>query len=144
MALTSDPLAWLRPIWRRLVADSRFRLRSPESQFAALFEAVRESAPHHAARMPEYSPATVQALLRHLDANLDTEAAQSVRSKLWTATLRNRTLDCVAVYLPSGIDVRLLEGEDFRRTQLTRTAPEASYCADRWRVELERVGWTVA
>lgn len=144
MALTSDPLTWLRPIWRRLVADPRFRMRSAQSQFAALREAVGESAPQHAARMPEYSPATVQALLRHLDANLDTEAAQSVRSKLWTATLRGRSLECVAVYLPSGIDVRLLEGEDFRRTQLTRTAPEAANCADRWRSELQRVGWSVA
>lgn len=93
--------------------------------------------------MPEYSPATVRALLRHLDANVETDAARSHIAELWTARLKGRTLVCEAVYLPCGIDVRLTEGGEFKRTQLARTAPEAHDCAAGWRRELHRVGWAV-
>jgi hypothetical protein len=44
--------------------------------------------------------------------------------------------------LPSGIDVRLLEGEDFRRTQLCKIAPEVEKLSDGWLKALVEVGWT--
>ena len=52
-----------------------------------------------------------------------------------------RELRCLAVYLPSGIDVRLFEGADFRRTQLVRDSREVEALADKWRTALAERGW---
>ena len=142
--MTSDPLAWLRPFWRQLTHDPAFRMRSPESQFAALTAAANAAHPRAAALMPEYNATTVHALLRHLDANVDTDAAAGAPLKLWSATLRERTLVCEALHLPTGIDLRLMEGGDFRRTHLVRTAPEAAAKAADWRAQLEVHGWLIS
>jgi hypothetical protein len=50
----------------------------------------------------------------------------------------------VAVYLPIGVDLRLLEGDDFRRTKLCKDAPEAHELADMWRDALHRSGWSTS
>lgn len=47
----------------------------------------------------------------------------------------------MAVYVPIGIDVRLMEGSDFRRTQVEKTAHEARLLARDWRAKLLEVGW---
>jgi hypothetical protein len=52
-----------------------------------------------------------------------------------------RELRCVAVYVPIGIDMRLMEGEDFRRTQLVRDAPECEKLSHAWRAALVEWGW---
>jgi hypothetical protein len=52
-----------------------------------------------------------------------------------------RELRCLAVYLPIGIDVRLFEGADFRRTQLVRDAPATDAMSKQWRVALVERGW---
>ena len=119
-------------------------MRSLESQFAALTAAAHSAHPRAAARMPEYNATTVHALLRHLDANVDTDAASGAPLKLWSATLRERTLVCEALHLPTGIDLRLMEDHQFRRTQLVRTAPEADTTAAGWRAQLEGRGWLVS
>ena len=93
--------------------------------------------------MPEYNATTVHALLRHLDANVDTDAASGAPLTLWSATLRERTLVCEALHLPTGIDLRLMEGGDFRRTQLVRSVPEADAQAADWRAQLEGHGWSI-
>jgi len=93
--------------------------------------------------MPEYNPTTVRALLRHLDANLDTQAALGVPVRLWTAIKQGRQLTCDAFHLPVGIDLRLMEGDEFRRTHLSRTADEAQARAAQWRAGLVKVGWSI-
>jgi len=93
--------------------------------------------------MPQYNPTTVRALLRHLDANLDTQAAIGVPARLWTASKNGRRLACDAFHLPTGIDLRLMEGEEFRRTHLSRTAAEARARSAHWRAGLVEVGWSI-
>ena len=68
--------------------------------------------------------------------------AQPVASEveLWQAQKDGRTLRCIAVYVPLGIDL-LMEGADFRRTQLAKTAPEADVISNAWRRKLLEVGW---
>jgi hypothetical protein len=45
-------------------------------------------------------------------------------------------------YLPTGIDLRLMEGEEFRRTQLLRDGPAVQELAEEWREKLLAAGWT--
>ena len=68
------------------------------------------------------------------------EAAAQI--EFWTVRKGDRVLRCVAVYLPLGIDVRLLETDGFRRTQLCRDAPEAHALAETWKVALLAGGWS--
>jgi hypothetical protein len=62
--------------------------------------------------------------------------------ELWRMRKGDRELRCLAVYLPTGIDVRLFEGSDFRRTQLVRDAPAVTALSDKWRAALREHGWT--
>jgi hypothetical protein len=61
--------------------------------------------------------------------------------RLWSITKGNRRLDCLAVYLPSGIDLRLMEGTEFRRTELFREASTLKARADEWRKAMFERGW---
>jgi hypothetical protein len=60
---------------------------------------------------------------------------------MWTVSKDKRTLRCVARYLPIGIDLRLMHGEDFRRTEVHRNADAANARAAEWRSALEERGW---
>lgn len=62
--------------------------------------------------------------------------------ELWRVRKEEWELRCVAVYLPSGIDVRLMEGDDFRRTRHVRDAIECTALSDQWKQKLTAVGWT--
>jgi hypothetical protein len=44
--------------------------------------------------------------------------------ELWRVRKGDRELLCIAVYLSTGIDVRLMEADGFRRTRLVRDAVE--------------------
>ena len=48
---------------------------------------------------------------------------------------------CQAIYLLVGIDLRLMEGNDFRRTQLCKDASTAHTLAEKWFAALLDVGW---
>jgi hypothetical protein len=62
--------------------------------------------------------------------------------ELWRVRKGDRELRCVAHYLPSGIDVRLLEADgSFRRTQLCKMAPEVEKLSGEWLKALLEVGW---
>jgi hypothetical protein len=43
--------------------------------------------------------------------------------------------------MPTGIDLRLIEGEDFRRTQLLKDGPSVEARAEEWRTKLREKGW---
>ena len=61
--------------------------------------------------------------------------------ELWRVRKGERELRCVALYLPIGIDVRLFEGADFRRTQLVRDAIESMAVSDGWKRKLLEREW---
>ena len=119
--LSSDPHAWLYTLFARLSQDRTFRLLSPSHQFELMRGAVALEHPARAAAMDEWSPQTRRTAAapceyRAAGAPLDT-------IELWRVRKGERELSCVTRDSPTGIDVRLLEGKDFRRTQLCRDAP---------------------
>ena len=81
-----------------------------------------------------------RALLLHL-ADSKPGAAVAV-TELWRVSKGNRELRCVVQYLASGIDLRLMESDGFRRTQLCRDAPQADELSGKWRQALLGGGWT--
>ena len=56
--------------------------------------------------------------------------------ELWRVAKDGRELRCLAVYMTTGIDLRLMEGEDFRRTQLLKDGPAVEAKAEEWRGKL--------
>ena len=52
-----------------------------------------------------------------------------------------RILTCIAVYLGHGVDLRLLDGGDIRRTQLVRDGPQAEAMAEDWHGKALSLGW---
>jgi hypothetical protein len=61
--VTSDPHAWLRPIYACLRADATFACLAPAHQFASLCQAAAEELPAKAALMREWNCTTQIALL---------------------------------------------------------------------------------
>jgi hypothetical protein len=140
MTLESDPHAWLRPFYARLQQHPAFRHFAPAHQFEQLVQAIGAEHPAEAAQMREWTAAGQHMLLLHLASMLEQKAgAEPV--ELWSVKKADRALRCVAHYLPSGIDLRLMEGTDFRRTQLVRDAPAVNALAENWKIALEGRGW---
>jgi hypothetical protein len=107
--VTSDPHAWLRPFFARLQAHPAFRQFAPSHQFNQLVQAVERDHPSRAASMREWSVAAQHALLGHLAMMVEQSKPES-EVELWRVRKADRELRCVAVHLPTGIDVRLLDG----------------------------------
>src|SRR6478752_10620108 len=140
VSLTSDPHAWLRPYFAALAQDHTFALRAPSTQFSALGEAVRDDQPTKAALMREWSPPAQESALRWLATCVAAGSAQR-EIELWTMVKTGRELRCVARYLPTGIDLRLMQGQKFRRTDLYRDADIATARARQWKTALLERGW---
>lgn len=137
-----NPHAWLRPLYARLRGDHRFGLLSPAHQFEALAKVIAEESPAKAAAMREWSSDAQIAMLKWLSDVTQEHPNPTNEIELWRMRKGERELRCIAVYLPSGIDVRLFEGEDFRRTQLVCDSPELTAFSDKWRAALFEHGWT--
>jgi hypothetical protein len=88
-----------------------------------------------------WSVAAQHALLDHLASMID-QKANSDPGELWLVRKGERELRCVLHYLPTGIDVRLLEGDDFRRTQLGKIGPAVEKLSGEWLKALVEVGGT--
>ena len=93
--------------------------------------------------MREWSEAGQHGLLLHL-ANCFHQLETNKTEELWRVRMGDRELLCMAVYLASGIDIRLLDGTDFRRTPLCRDAQTATALANQWKAKLLDAGWTGA
>ena len=141
--LSSDPHAWLRPLYARLRRDVRFGLLSPSHQFEMLAKAVEEEAPAKAVAMRAWSLDAQLAMLKWLTDVTDEHPNPTNQIELWRVRKGERELRCEAHYLPVGIDVRIMEGNDFRRTQLVRDALETEALSHKWRTALIGRGWAV-
>ena len=91
--------------------------------------------------MREWSAAAQAAMLKWLSDVVQEQPNPTTEIDLWRVHKGERELRCSAVYLPSGVDVRLFEGDDFRRTQLVRDSPEVTALSDKWRAALLERGW---
>jgi hypothetical protein len=140
--VSSDPHFWLRPFYVHLRENPSFSLLSPSHQFEQLCGAVEAEQPGKAAQMGEWSPGAQKGCLGHLAMMVEQTSSES-QVELWRVTKADLELKCVAVHLPIEIDVRLLEGDDFRRTQLWKLAPEVERLSDGWRKALLGVGWSM-
>lgn len=142
MLISSDAHAFLRPLYRRLAADRSFQMLADQMQFDRLVVAAAEMSERHASLMRDYNADTRVALLRHL---AKAESLQPGREQveLWVMAKADRELRCVAVYLPNGVDVRVFESGDMRRTQLTKDGPQTEALAQAWRTKAETAGWAV-
>jgi hypothetical protein len=126
----------------RLRSDHRFGLLSSAHQFEALAKAIEEQSPTKAATMREWSPDAQVAMLKWLNDVTDEHLNSTNQIELWRVRKGDRELLCVAVYLQNGIDVRLMEGEDFRRTQLVKDAPATALLSQKWCAALIASGWS--
>lgn len=143
MPLSSDPHAWLLAIFAPLYRHNTFGLLSPSHQFEQLRQAVAAEHPQKAEAMREWSTTAQHFLLLHLASRVQ-QGMTANAIDLWHARKGDRELRLAVVYLPHGIDVRLLEADGFRRTQLCRDAPAVDALAAQWRAGLEQRGWQVS
>jgi hypothetical protein len=83
MEISSNPHAWLRPLYARLRSDQRFGLLSPAHQFEALAKAVEEDSPAKAATMREWSPAMQVGLIGWLSDVVREQPNPVNETELW-------------------------------------------------------------
>ena len=138
--LSSDPHAWLRPYVVTLKEDPAYKMLAYPLRFAALCEVVEREHPERARWMRQWSPKAQEGTLKWLE-TVTTDVPAVSELELWTVKKDKRTLRCVARYLPTGIDLRLMEGDEFRRTELHKDADLAELKATGWRQALEERGW---
>jgi hypothetical protein len=105
-----------------------------------LLEAVAVQNATQATTMREWSAVAQSSLLLHL-ASMYSQDAVNRSEELWRVRKGDRELICMAKYVASGIDLRLIEGVDCRRTQLCRDGPTIEALAEKWRTALLDVGW---
>jgi hypothetical protein len=123
-----------------LKADAAFHTLAMPLRFRAVCDLVEAEHPERANWMREWSRAAQEGTLKWLD-SASQEKPTVTELELWTVTKGARQLLCVARYLPTEIDLRLLEGDDFRRTELHRDADLAEIRSMGWRPALEERGW---
>jgi hypothetical protein len=133
-----DSHAWLRPFYLRLQRDQAFNLLSPSHQFDQLRKSIATEHPVEAEQMRTWSPKAQIALMVFLAKDAPTSAAVTL---LWRLRKEGREVRCVAQYLSTGIDLRLLEGDGFRKTQLCHSPTAANILAEQWRLALLERGW---
>jgi len=123
--VSSDPHAWLRPIYARLRADPSFARLSSSHQFTELVRAAAEVSLSQAVTLREYNDTTQMMLLGWINDVVNEKQNPKRKVELWRVRKDQRELRCVAVYLPSGILVRLMEA-----------------VSDEWQRKLAGRGWT--
>jgi hypothetical protein len=61
--------------------------------------------------------------------------------ELWRLRKGDRELRCMAYHVPTGVNLRLIEGEESRRTEFFEEGPQSEQCAQLWRRKLTDRGW---
>ncbi len=138
--ITSSPHAWLRPLWQALKQQKFFDPLAPELQAEQLAAALATDHPTKAQEIRAWNATTRRAMLAVLDESV--RAGKSSKEvELWRMRKGERGLRCVAVYLPTGVDLRLLEAGDLRRTELFQDGLSLQGRSRAWRAALIRSGW---
>jgi hypothetical protein len=63
-------------------------------------------------------------------------------TELWRMQKGQREVRCVAVHLPVGVDLRLLDGTDMLRTPLVKNPSPVPATSEQWRTMLKQASWT--
>ena len=138
-----DVEALLLPHWATLKQRTFFDRLAPELQATALADALETSHPAEAREVREWTPPTRRTILARLDNGLRAGPARPQRV-LWTAQKgERRELQCVALLLPFGTELRLLERAELLRSELLREVYLVDARAEEWRLALEGAGWQV-
>ena len=106
--VSSDPHAWMRPCYEAVAAREGFAHLAPSHQFDLLVEAIAKDYPTKAAHMREWNAATQRATLA-MFANVVYSSPAAREVELWRVAKAGRQLRCLAVYMTTGIDLRLME-----------------------------------
>ena len=93
--------------------------------------------------MREWSPPAKHGILGWLESVTREKPVAATEVELWRVTKDTRQLRCVVRYMPSGLDLRLMLGDEFRTTELHKDAPSVQARADEWRTALLERGWRV-
>ena len=113
---------------------------APSLKWRALV-AVETDHPAKAAELRGWNDHAQNAMVVFLD-GVTSEKPVARETELWCLRNGERERRCVAVYLPSGIDLRLLEGGEMRRTGLARDAPTVLARSRAWRAAHVKAGWS--
>ena len=140
--ISSNPDAWMRLYYEAVAAREGFALLSIPIQFATLVDAIAVDYPTKAATLRLIADLPSQRAFLGSLSNVVYRSPAAREVELWCVRKDSRELRCVAVYMPTGIDLRLMEGEDFRRTELLRDGPAVEARAQGWRGKLRGKGWT--
>jgi hypothetical protein len=118
--------------------------RSSPSSFSSRrpWTSSRADYPAKAANLREIADLPSQRAMLLSFSNVVYRSPALLEVELWRVTKDGRELRCIAVYMPTGIDLRLIEGEDFRRTQLLKDGPAVEARAEEWRSKLSDTGWS--
>jgi hypothetical protein len=139
--LSFDRDAWLDPYYAALKRDHGFDRLAPVLQAKALADAVQADYPAKAAEIRGWNHATAIATLTWLDTVTRTRPRHR-ETELWRMRKGEREIRCVAVYLPTGIDVRLFVGNEMKRTRLMPDKYFAERLSAEWAKQLQAVGWS--
>ena len=84
-------------------------------------------------------PAAKDGILKWLESATKEKPEAAVEEvELWRVTKDMRELRCVVRYLPHGLDLRLMQGDEFRRTELLKDAAATETRAAEWRTSTSR------
>ena len=132
--VSSDPDAWMRPYYEVIALQEGFALLPIPVQFAALVKAIAQDHPSKAAKLREIDDLPSQrAILGSLAHIVYPRKAQR---EIEPVVNDSRELRCIALIPADGIDLRFMQGEDFRRTQLLRDGPAVEGFAEDWHAKL--------
>ena len=138
--VSSNPGAWMRPYYVQLSRRPGFANLAPALKFRALVDAIAQDQPGRAAEMRDSNVTTQSAILGWL-ADVTSQKPAVRETELWRVRKGERELRCSAVYLPTGIDLRLMESDEFRRTQLCPDAPSLHAISANWHSRLVEARW---
>ena len=132
----------MRPYYEAVASQEGFARFAIPIQFAILVDAVAQDHPEKAAKLRDIGDVRWQRAILGSLAHIVYRRLAQREIELWRATKNSPELRWIAVYLPTGIDLRLMQGEEFRRTQLLRDGPAAQELTEEWRLKLRERGWT--
>jgi hypothetical protein len=141
-AVAMSRIDWLRPYYIEVAQRTGFANLSPSHQFQALIDRIADDHPDRATTLAGATTATARGILERL-AQLSGPRIAMREVALWMVRKGPRELRCVAIHQPHGIDLRLLEGDDFRRTALHADPASLTAGAADWLQKLVQRGWVV-